>query len=62
LIERARFAGAVAGKACGAGGGGCVVTMCEPDRRAEVAAALTAGGAMVLPFSIERDGLSLIRS
>ncbi|MEO8069819.1 MAG: GHMP kinase, partial [Acidobacteriota bacterium] len=57
LLERARFAGALAGKACGAGGGGCVVTVVDPDRRDDVVAALTAGGAMVLPFTIEREGL-----
>jgi D-glycero-alpha-D-manno-heptose-7-phosphate kinase len=61
LLERARFAGALAGKACGAGGGGCVVCLVDPDRRADVSGALTAGGATLLPFSIEREGLSVLR-
>jgi D-glycero-alpha-D-manno-heptose-7-phosphate kinase len=61
LLERARFAGALAGKPCGAGAGGCVVCLVDPDRRAEVAAAFAAGGASLLPFSIEREGLTVHR-
>jgi D-glycero-alpha-D-manno-heptose-7-phosphate kinase len=61
LLERARFAGALAGKACGAGGGGCVVCLVDPDRRADVSGALAAGGATLLPFSIEREGLTVLR-
>jgi D-glycero-alpha-D-manno-heptose-7-phosphate kinase len=61
LLERARFAGALAGKACGAGGGGCVVCLIDPDRRTEVSAALTSGGASLLPFTIEREGLTVHR-
>ena len=61
LLERARQAGAAAGKVCGAGGGGCLVTLIDPARRKEVSAALAAGGATVLPFAIERQGLILTR-
>jgi D-glycero-alpha-D-manno-heptose-7-phosphate kinase len=61
LFTAARAAGALAGKVCGAGGGGCLFCFTEPERRADVAAALAAGGATVLPFGIERDGLSLAR-
>jgi D-glycero-alpha-D-manno-heptose-7-phosphate kinase len=61
LLERARFAGAIAGKVCGAGGGGCLVCVVDPARRDEVSEALAAGGATVLPFSIERDGLIVER-
>ncbi len=61
LLERARFAGALAGKACGAGGGGCLVCLIDPDRRTEVAAALSSGGASLLPFTIEREGLTVHR-
>ncbi len=61
LLERARFAGALAGKACGAGGGGGIVCLIDPDRRVEVSAALTSGGASLLPFTIEREGLTVHR-
>lgn len=61
LLERARFAGALAGKACGAGGGGCLVCLIDPDRRIEVSAALTSGGGSLLPFTIEREGLTVHR-
>jgi D-glycero-alpha-D-manno-heptose-7-phosphate kinase len=62
LLERARFAGAQAGKVCGAGGGGCLVCLVDPDRKADVEASLTAGGAQVLPFTIEREGLIVTKS
>jgi D-glycero-alpha-D-manno-heptose-7-phosphate kinase len=57
LLERARFAGALAGKVCGAGGGGCLVCLVDPQRKAEVEASLAVGGANVLPFRIETEGL-----
>jgi D-glycero-alpha-D-manno-heptose-7-phosphate kinase len=62
FIERARFAGALAAKVCGAGGGGCLVCLSEPDRRSAVSAALANAGATVLPFHIERTGLEVRRS
>jgi D-glycero-alpha-D-manno-heptose-7-phosphate kinase len=57
LFERARAAGALAGKVCGAGGGGCLFCLVEPARQGDVASALAAGGATVLPFSFEEHGL-----
>ncbi|MCC7043642.1 MAG: GHMP kinase [Acidobacteria bacterium] len=57
LFERARFAGALAGKVCGAGGGGCLVCLVDPERKREVEASLSAAGARVLPFRIETEGL-----
>ncbi len=62
LLERARFAGALAGKVCGAGGGGCLVCLVDPTRKAEVEASLTSGGARVLPFRIETEGLVVTKS
>jgi D-glycero-alpha-D-manno-heptose-7-phosphate kinase len=59
LIARAQAAGATAAKVCGAGGGGCLVAMAAPDRTAAVRAALAAGGARLLDFTIETDGLRL---
>ena len=61
LLARARAAGALAGKVCGAGGGGCLFCLTEPDRHAAVSAALAAGGATVLPFSIAEQGLLIER-
>lgn len=40
IIATARKAGAFAGKVCGAGGGGCVIILTEPDRRDGVVDAL----------------------
>jgi D-glycero-alpha-D-manno-heptose-7-phosphate kinase len=57
LIARATAAGATAAKVCGAGGGGCLFCYCPPGRRADVAEALGRGGARILDFTIEMDGL-----
>ena len=62
MLARAREAGALAGKVCGAGGGGCLFCIVEPDRRAAVGSALAALGAVVLPVSLESNGVSLVRS
>jgi len=57
LISSARRQGALAGKVCGAGGGGCVTLLIEPDARARVEAAVLAAGAKVLPVGIDRSGV-----
>jgi D-glycero-alpha-D-manno-heptose-7-phosphate kinase len=57
LIGRARAAGATAAKVCGAGGGGCLFCFGPPAARTAIADALTAGGARVLDYHIETDGL-----
>jgi D-glycero-alpha-D-manno-heptose-7-phosphate kinase len=57
LIGRAIAAGAYAGKVCGAGGGGCLFCLTPPERAADVRRALAAGGARLLDFSIETEGL-----
>jgi D-glycero-alpha-D-manno-heptose-7-phosphate kinase len=62
LLERARFGGALAGKVCGAGGGGCLICLIDPDRRDEVVATLVGGGATVLPFRVASEGLVVERS
>jgi len=59
LIARARGAGATAAKVCGAGGGGCLICYGPPSARPAIAAALAAGGARVLDYRIEREGLLL---
>jgi D-glycero-alpha-D-manno-heptose-7-phosphate kinase len=62
LFDLATAAGAQAGKVCGAGGGGCLFCLVEPDRQEAVASALARGGAEVLPFNFEAAGLGLVRS
>lgn len=59
-IEAARRAGAWSGKACGAGGGGCVVLLSPPERTRAVREALSGSGAgRVLPVSVENRGVSV---
>jgi len=57
MLDAARKAGAASGKVCGAGGGGCLFCFGPPAARSGIAAALTAGGARVLDYHIETDGL-----
>jgi D-glycero-alpha-D-manno-heptose-7-phosphate kinase len=59
LMAAARDAGAVAGRVCGAGGGGCMTTFTGPGCRPAVEAALTAEGAEVIPYRIAREGLAV---
>ncbi len=59
LLARAADAGAMAGKVCGAGGGGCLFCLVPPDRHAAVSAALADGGARLLPCTIETRGVHL---
>lgn len=49
LFARALAQGAWGGKACGAGGGGCLAFLCPPDRKPAVAAELERAGGRVLP-------------
>jgi D-glycero-alpha-D-manno-heptose-7-phosphate kinase len=59
VIASARRQGALAGKVCGAGGGGCVTLVIEPEARTNVEAAIIAAGAKLLPLQIDRRGVSL---
>jgi D-glycero-alpha-D-manno-heptose-7-phosphate kinase len=59
VISLSRRQGALAGKVCGAGGGGCLTLLVEPDARTRVEAAVIAAGATLLPFQIDRQGVSL---
>jgi len=59
LIARATAAGATAAKVCGAGGGGCLFCFGPPDARPAIAEALAAGGARLLDYHIETEGLRL---
>jgi len=59
LIGQALAAGATAAKVCGAGGGGCLFCYGPPGSRSAVAEALAAGGARLLDYHIETEGLRL---
>ena len=59
LIARATAAGAMAAKVCGAGGGGCLFCFGAPEARTAIAEALAAGGARLLDYRIETEGLRL---
>lgn len=58
-MAKAHEAGAEASKLCGAGGGGCMVTWCEPPKKEVVRSTLTALGAQILPFRVSSKGLKI---
>jgi D-glycero-alpha-D-manno-heptose-7-phosphate kinase len=59
LLEAAFSAGALAGKGCGAGGGGCLLIAVGPKNRNRVEAAIGEAGGSLIPFHIALDGLRL---
>jgi D-glycero-alpha-D-manno-heptose-7-phosphate kinase len=59
MIAAAAGAGALASKVCGAGGGGCMITLAPPGRREAVARALQGAGATLLEYRIARQGLTV---
>jgi D-glycero-alpha-D-manno-heptose-7-phosphate kinase len=61
MLEAARRAGALAGKVCGAGGGGCLFCFGEPEAIPAIREALTTAGARLLDFQIEEQGLIIER-
>ncbi|HEV2124550.1 MAG TPA: hypothetical protein VGW38_17490 [Chloroflexota bacterium] len=61
LYEHALTAGAMGGKALGAGGGGCMLFLAQPDREHNVQRVLADAGAQVLNFGLEQHGLQVWR-
>jgi D-glycero-alpha-D-manno-heptose-7-phosphate kinase len=59
LIAAASAAGAAASKICGAGGGGCLLCLADPDRTSSVRRALSEAGATVLDCHVEPAGLAV---
>ena len=59
IVDSTRRKGALAGKVCGAGGGGCVVLLIEPETRERVEAAVVEAGGEVLPMKIDRSGVQV---
>ena len=57
IIAGARRKGALGGKVCGAGGGGCVALIVEPGSRARVESAVQDAGGILLQQRIDREGV-----
>jgi len=57
IIAGARRQGALSGKVCGAGGGGCVALLIEPEARARVERAVREAGGELLACGIDRRGV-----
>jgi len=57
LFQVARSAGLLGGKACGAGGGGCIALLCEPDREHLVRRAVEDLGGQCIEFNFDHEGL-----
>ena len=57
LIAAAARNGSRAAKVCGAGGGGCVVFLVDPEAKSRVEAALLQQDVRVLPLEVNRHGL-----
>jgi D-glycero-alpha-D-manno-heptose-7-phosphate kinase len=60
IIDSSRRKGALAGKVCGAGGGGCLVLLIEPDARERVENAVVEAGGQLLPMFIDRQGVTVV--
>jgi D-glycero-alpha-D-manno-heptose-7-phosphate kinase len=59
LVKIAMRNGAVAAKVCGAGGGGCVIFLTDPDARERVSQTLRSYGGHVLSALVAREGLTV---
>ncbi len=60
IIDSSRRKGALAGKVCGAGGGGCLVLLIEPEAREKVEKAVLDAGGQLLPMHIDRQGVTVV--
>ena len=59
MVQSAREAGALASKICGAGGGGCLLTLARPQAREAVQEALGRSGAQILQARLDDRGLAV---
>jgi D-glycero-alpha-D-manno-heptose-7-phosphate kinase len=59
LVDATRKAGAAGAKVCGAGGGGCVIFLVQPDARQRVAEIIRGEGAEVLDVQVAPKGVQV---
>lgn len=59
LIDAAKEKGSYAYKACGAGGGGCMIFLAKKEDRAAVENSLRKNGAMILDYDFDFGGLQV---
>lgn len=59
MVTVTRRAGAVGAKVCGAGGGGCVLFLVEPDAKEKVSGLIEQEGATVLPVRVAPRGVQI---
>jgi D-glycero-alpha-D-manno-heptose-7-phosphate kinase len=59
LVRATARAGAIGAKVCGAGGGGCVLFLVEPDAKSRVEAVIVREGGVVLPARVAPRGLQM---
>jgi D-glycero-alpha-D-manno-heptose-7-phosphate kinase len=57
ILGAAKAAGAFGGKVCGAGGGGCLFCLGDPEHMPAIREAIKSAGGGLLDFTIESDGL-----
>jgi len=60
LFAIAGETGAMGGKACGAGGGGCLIFLAQPDREHILRRALEDAGTQIIDFVFDHGGLQVI--
>ena len=61
IFEVVKRVGVLGGKACGAGGGGCLVFLTEPERRKQVEGVLSNLPGVIVHFEFDWDGLLVER-
>ncbi len=59
LFESAFANGGVAGKACGAGGGGCLLFLSAPGQKSDLEMTLRDRGVRIIPFKFDFGGLQV---
>ena len=59
LVDVGKKSGCTGGKACGAGGGGCLVFYCKADRIDSARRAFRTAGARIIPFRFDFEGLRI---
>ena len=59
LFKIANENGAIGGKACGAGGGGCLLFYCQPTREHSVRQKLEDAGTRIIDFNFDFNGLQV---